>query len=337
MDKIIRIGIDTSKALFQVHGVNGAEKAALTRRLRRGEVEAFFASLPPTLIGLEACGASHHWARVLQRLGHEARLVPPTYVKAYLKRSQKNDARDAEAICEALGRPSMRFVPVKSEAQQAALMLHTTRDLLTRQRTMIVNAIRGHAAEFGIIGAKGIGNIGALLDRIRASSIPDLARDMIELLAAQLEALDEKLRAIEVRLRAWFLESPESQRLATIPGVGVITATRLAMKVPDPSVFRSGRHFASWLGITPRQNSTAGKQRLGKISRQGDEALRSLLVVGATAVIRTAKPGRASPWLLGLLARRPRKLCAVALANKMARIAWALLTSGETYRRPAAA
>lgn len=337
MDKIIRIGVDTSKALFQVNGVNKSEKTALVRRLRRGEVEVFFASLPPTLIGLEACGASHHWARVLQRLGHEVRLVPPTYVKAYLKRSQKNDARDAEAICEALGRPSMRFVPVKSEAQQAGLMLHTTRDLLTRQRTMIVNAIRGHAAEFGIVGAKGIENIGVLLDRIRASSIPELARDMVELLASQLEALEEKLRAIEARLRTWFRESPESQRLATIPGVGVITATRLAMKVPDPNVFRSGRHFASWLGITPRQNSTAGKQRLGKISRQGDAALRSLLVVGATAVIRTAKPGRASPWLLELLARRPRKLCAVALANKMARIAWALLMSGETYRRPAAA
>jgi len=329
--------MDTSKQVFQVHGVDEKERTVLKRRLRRSEVEAFFRSLPPTLIGLEACGASHHWARVLSALGHEVRLLPPAYIKPYLKRGQKNDARDAEAICEALGRPSMRFVPVKTEMQQAALMLHSARDLLIRQRTMLMNAIRGHAAEFGIIGAKGIGKLATLLDRVRASSIPELAREMIELLAAQLEPLEAKLLAIDTRLRAWFLHSPQSQRLATIPGIGVISATRLVMKVPDPSVFRSGRHFAAWLGITPRQNSTADKERLGKISRQGDETLRSLLVVGATAVIRCAKPGRASPWLLGLLARRPRKLVAVALANKMARIAWAIMMRGETYRRPTVA
>jgi transposase len=300
-------------------------------------MERFFRALPPTLIGLEACGASHYWARVLQSFGHDVRLLPPSYVKTYRKRRNKNDARDAEAICEALGRPSMHFVPVKTEAQQAALMLHGTRDLLIKQRTMLANAIRGHAAEFGIIGAKGLGRIGTLLERIRSSGIPELACAMIDVLASQLDCLDAKLREIDARLRAWFLESAESQRLATIPGIGVIGATALAMKVPDPTAFRSGRHFAAWLGLTPCQRSTAGKQRLGKISREGDETLRSLLVVGATAVIAHAKPGRSSPWLLGLMARRPRKLVAVAQANKTARIAWAMMRRGETYRRQAVA
>ncbi len=334
MKKIIRIGIDTSKQLLQVHGVDETERPVLRRQLRRLEVDRFFGSLAPCLVGLEACGASHYWARVLRSLGHEVRLLPPSYIKPYLKRAQKNDTRDAEAICEALGRPSMRFVPVKSEAQQAALMLHSVRDLLIRQRTMLANAIRGHAAEFGIVGAKGLGKLSVVLNRVRTSSIPELARDMIELLAAQLDPLEDKLGTIEDRLRAWFRESAESRRLATIPGVGVISATRLAMKVPDPGVFQSGRHFAAWLGVTPRDHSTAGKQRLGKISRQGDETLRSLLIVGATAVIRWAKPGHASPWLLALLARKPRKLVAVALANKIARIAWAIMMHGETYRRP---
>ncbi len=334
MKKIIRIGIDTSKQLLQVHGVDETERPVLRRQLRRLEVDRFFGSLAPCLVGLEACGASHYWARVLRSLGHEVRLLPPSYIKPYLKRAQKNDTRDAEAICEALGRPSMRFVPVKSEAQQAALMLHSVRDLLIRQRTMLANAIRGHAAEFGIVGAKGLGKLSVVLNRVRTSSIPELARDMIELLAAQLDPLEDKLGTIEDRLRAWFRESAESRRLATIPGVGVISATRLAMKVPDPGVFQSGRHFAAWLGVTPRDHSTAGKQRLGKISRQGDETLRSLLIVGATAVIRWAKPGHASPWLLALLARKPRKLVAVALANKIARIAWAIMMHGETYQRP---
>jgi transposase len=334
MEKIIRIGVDTSKQLFQVHGVDGSEGVVLRQQLRRGEMERFFGALPPTLIGLEACGASHHWARLLQRLGHEVRLLPPSYVKTYRKRRSKNDARDAEAICEALGRPSMRFVPVKTEAQQAALMLHSARDLLIKQRTMLVNAIRGHAAEFGIVGATGLGKVSALLERVRSSSIPELAREMIELLASQLEPLEDRLGEIDRRLRAWFLQSPESRRLATIPGIGVIGATALTMKVPDPGLFRSGRHFAAWLGLTPCQKSTAGKRRLGKISREGDESLRALLIVGATALVRWAKPGRATPWLLALMARRPRKLVAVAQANKTARIAWAIMMRGETYRRP---
>jgi transposase len=254
-------------------------------------------------------------------------------VKTYRKRRSKNDARDAEAICEALGRPSMRFVPVKTEAQQAALMLHSARELLIKQRTMLVNAIRGHAAEFGIVAAQGLGKLSELLERVRSSDIPELARRMIELLASQIDPLDMKLREIDTRLRDWFSTSPESQRLATIPGIGLIAATALALKIPDPGAFRSGRHLAAWLGLTPSQRSTAGRHRLGKISRQGDETLRSLLIVGATAVVRWARPGRASPWLLELLARKPRKLVAVALANKTARIAWAIMMRGETYRR----
>lgn len=334
MEQVIRIGLDTSKRVFQVHGVDASGRVALRRQLRRGELERFFGALPARLIGLEACGASHHWARVLRKFGHEVRLLPPSYVRIYRKRRSKNDARDAEAICEALGSPSMRFVPVKTTEQQAALMLHGARELLTKQRTMLVNAIRGHAAEFGIVGAPGLGKLTDLLERVRSSDLPKLAREMIELLASQLDPLDRKLREIDSRLRDWFSTSPTSQRLATIPGIGLIAATALAMKIADPAAFRSGRHLAAWLGLTPCQNSTAGKHRLGKISRQGDETLRSLLVVGATAVVRWAKPGRTSPWLLELLARKPRKLAAVAQANKTARIAWAIMMRGETYRRP---
>jgi len=334
MEQVIRIGLDTSKHVFQVHAVDIEDRVVLRRQLRRGEVAVFFGALKPTVIGLEACGASHHWARLLQGLGHTVRLLPPSYVKVYLKRGTKNDARDAEAICEALGRPSMRFVPVKSETQQAALMLHSARELLVKQRTMLVNAIRGHAAEFGIVAARELGKLSALLERVQSSTMPELAREMIALLARQIDPLEVKLREIDRRLKAWFQASAESQRLATIPGIGLIAATALAMKVPDPTVFRSGRHFAAWLGLTPTQRTTAGKHRLGKISRQGDEGLRSLLIVGATSVVRWAKPGRAAPWLIELMARKPRKLVAVAQANKTARIAWAIMTRGETYRRP---
>lgn len=334
MEQVIRIGLDTSKQVFQVHGIDRSGRVVLRRQLRRGELVRFFGELPATLIGMEACAASHHWARVLAKLGHEVRLLPPSYVRIYRKRRNKNDARDAEAICEALGSHSMRFVPIKTEAQQAALMLHSARELLIKQRTMLVNAIRGHAAEFGIAGARGLGKMSELLERVRSSDIPELARRMIELLASQIDPLDIKLREIDTRLRDWFQASPMSQRLATIPGIGIIAATALAMKIPDPGAFRSGRHLAAWLGLTPSQNSTAGKHRLGKISRQGDETLRNLLIVGATAVVRWAKPGRTSPWLLELLARKPRKLAAVALANKTARIAWAIMMRGETYRRP---
>ena len=261
-------------------------------------------------------------------------LIPPQYIKPYVKRG-KNDKIDAEAICEAMSRPTMRFVPVKSAEQQAALTMLGVRDLLIKQRTMLINAIRGHAAEFGVTVAKGPKQVSELLQRL--ASVPALAREMIGVLAGQLDGLDIKRKAIEARLMAWHRQDQTSQCLATIPGIGPIGGVSFALKAPDPKAFRSARHFASWVGITPREDSTAGRQRLGGISRQGDEDLRRLLVIGATAVIRAAKPGRASPWLMALLARKSKKVTAVALANKTARIIWAMMGSGETYRRPAQA
>jgi transposase len=330
MDKVSRIGLDTSKHVFQVHGVDSSERVVVCRQLSRAQVEKFFAALVPTVVGLEACGASHHWARVLRELGHDVRLLPPQYVKPYVKRG-KNDRIDAEAICEAMSRPSMRFVPVKSADEQAAAMLLSVRDLLVKQRTMLVNAIRGHAAEFGVIGAKGMARVVDVLERAR-ESLPKLAWDLLAVLAGQLEVLEIQLGKIEKQLRAWHRENERSQRLATMPGIGPVSAMTMVLRVPDPTVFHSGRHFASWIGLTPREHSTAGKQRLGKISREGDEALRRLLVVGATSVVKQAKRGKGPAWLLALLKRRPAKVVAVALANKVARIAWAMMVSGEVYR-----
>jgi transposase len=332
---IIRIGLDTSKHVFQVHGVDEAEQPVLRRQVRRSEVERFFAKQPPTCIGIEACGASHHWARVLRGLGHEVVLVPAQYIRPYVKRG-KNDAIDAAAICEAMSRPGMRFVAIKSAEQQAGLMLLKARDLLVKQRTMLINAIRGHAAEFGLIAAKGPVKVAELLQRAHAeeSGVPALALEMLSLLSGQLDALEVKLRALETRLLALHKENLVSRCLASQPGIGPIGAISFALKVTNPQGFRSGRHFAAWLGLTPRENSTGGRHRPGRISRQGDEGLRKLLVLGATAVIRFAKAGKTSPWLLNLLARRPKKLAAVALANKMARTLWAMMVSGELYRRP---
>jgi len=336
---IIRIGLDTSKHVFQVHGVDENEQPVLRRQLRRQDVVKFFAKLAPTRIGMEACGASHHWARVLRSLGHEVVLIPPQYVRAYVQRG-KNDKIDAEAICEAMSRPKVqpRFVPIKTVQQQAALTMLGVRDLLVKQRTMLINAIRGHAAEFGVTAPKGPEQVAELLRRLVSDAgVPALAQEMIGELTCQLAALDAKLTAVQARLTAWHRHNQTSQLLATIPGVGPISGVSFALKVPDPKVFRSGRHFAAWVGITPRENSTAGRQQLGRISKQGDEDLRRLLVLGATAVIQQAKPGRASPWLVDLLARKPKKLVALAVANKMARIIWAMMISGEIYRRPQAA
>jgi transposase len=332
---IIRIGLDTAKHVFQLHGIDEEEQPVLRQRLGRTAVEPFFAKLPPTRIGLEACGAAHYWARVLQGLGHEVVLLPPQYIKPYVKRG-KNDAIDAAAICEAMSRPGMRFMPLKSAEQQAALMMLKSRDLLVKQRTMLINAMRGHAAEFGVVAAKGTAKVSELLQRAQdaAAGVPDLALEMLRLLADQLGAIEIRLKTIEARLMAWHKADPTSQCLATQPGIGPIGAVSFALKVTDPKAFRSGRHFAAWLGLTPKENATGGRSRPGRISRQGDEALRRLLVLGATTVIQFAKPGRSSPWLLQLLARRPRKLAAVALANKMARILWAMMVSGELYRRP---
>jgi transposase len=271
----------------------------------------------------------------LRELGHAVVLLPPQYIKPYLKRG-KNDALDAEAICEAMSRPGMRFVPIKSAEQQAGLTLLRTRELLVKQRTMLSNAMRGHAAEFGVVAAKGLAKVSELLQRAHAEAagVPALALEMLRLLASQLDALELKLKTIEAQLMAWHKQNPVSQCLASQPGIGPIGAVSFALKVSDPKAFRSGRHFAAWLGLTPKENATGGRARPGRISRQGDESLRRLLVLGATTVIQFAKPGRASPWLIDLLARRPRKLAAVALANKMARILWAMMVSGELYRRP---
>jgi transposase len=334
---IIRIGLDTAKHVFQVHGVDENEQPAVRRRLGRGEVEKFFAKQPPTRIGLEACGAAHHWARVLQGLGHDVVLLPPQYIKPYVKRG-KNDAIDAAAICEAMSRPGMRFVAVKSAERQAALMLLKTRELLVKQRTMLINAIRGHAAEFGLVAAKGRVKVAELLQRAHATAaVPALAREMLGELAGQLDTIEAKLERLEAKLLAWHKADPLSQCLATQPGIGPIGAVSFSLKVTDPAGFRSGRHFAAWLGVTPKEHSTGGRRRPGKISRQGDQTLRKLLVLGATARIRFAKAETASPWLLNLLARKPNKLAAVALANKMARTLWAMMVSGEVYRQPQAA
>ena len=333
MDQITRIFIDTSKSVFQLHGVNEAEHVVLRRKLRRSEMIAFFTKLSPTVIGLEACGASHHWARVLSGLGHEVKLVAPQHVKPYVKRN-KNDGRDAEGGCEAMSRPTMGFVPVKTAEDQAALMLMGVRERLVRQRTQLTNAIRGHAAEFGLVAARGLDKIESLLARLAdEGSVPPLARDLFAELGQEYAALGERLEAVEVRLRAWHRADADSRRLAKIPSVGPIGACLLVMKTPDPNSFKSARHFAAWIGLTPKDHSTAGKQRLGVITRAGDEALRSVLVSGAMAVIQQAqrRPDRASPWLLDLLRRKSPKLAAVALANKTARIAWKLMTTGQDY------
>lgn len=346
MSEIIRIGMDTSKHVFQLHGVDAAEQAVLRRKLRRGEVEKFFAGLAPTPIGIEACGASHHWARRLGELGHEVKLLPPQRVRPYVARG-KNDAADAAALCEAMSRPEMRFVPVKTAGQQAALMLVGVRDRLIRQRTQLANAIRGHAAEFGLTAARGLGKVEPLLARIAADeTLPALARELFAVQAHEYAQLHERLQDIEARLMAWHRAEACSRRLARLPGVGPIVASLLVMKTPDPAAFASGRAFAAWLGLTPKDHSTAGRQRLGGITRAGDEALRSALVCGAMAVVQQARRGRGNPtpWLAVLVARKEPKQAAVALANKTARIAWKMMMTGEAWDphrgrppRPAAA
>jgi transposase len=339
VDKIIRIGVDTSKSVFVLHGVNAAEEPVLRRKLRRRQVVDFFSKLEPTRIGLEACGAAHHWARELMALGHEVVLLPPQYVKPYVQRG-KNDAADASAICEAMSRPRMRFVPVKTAEQQAALMLMGVRDQLIARRTQLSNMIRGYAAEFGIAAARGLDKIEPLLARIATDpAVPELGKELFATLAEQSAELKPKLRRIDAQLLAWHRQNELSRRLAQIPAIGPIGACLLAMKIPDPRTFRTGRDFAAWLGLTPKDHSTAGKQRLGVITRAGDEALRCTLVVGATAVIQQARKARGnySPWLTALIKRKPPKLAAVALANKTARIAWKLMVSGQRYDRNHAA
>jgi len=324
--------MDTSKHVFQLHGVNAAEEVVLRRKLRRKEMVTFFEKLAPTVIAIEACGASHHWARLLQSFGHTVKLIPPQLVKPYVKRG-KNDAADAEALCEAMSRPTMRFVPVKTAEQQAALMLVGVRDQMICHRTQLANAVRGYAAEFGLTAAKGMAHLVPLLERIQTDeSLPALARELFAIQAKEYEQLQSQIDEVDAQLMARHRADECSRRLAKIPGVGPVGAMLLTMKTPAPELFRSGRQFAAWIGLTPRDHSTAGKVRLGAITRAGDEGLRSVLVVGATAVIQHARRhGRASPWLAGLLKRKSPKLAAVALANKMARIAWKLMLTGEAY------
>jgi transposase len=334
--EVATIGLDLAKHVFQVHGVDASGNVVLRRRLRRREVTSFFAALRPCLVGMEACATAHFWARELRALGHEVRLMPAQYVKAYLRRG-KNDAADAAAICEAVTRPSMRFVPVKSETQQAALMLHRVRDLLVRQRTQLINAIRGHLAEFGIIEAEGPWNVERLVAGLEPDGlVPELVRDLVRLLAAQLQEVEKRISEVDARILARHKADSVSQRLATIPGIGPLVATAIAATVPDPSMFRSGREFAAWLGLVPRQNSTGGKTRLGRTSRQGDTYIRRLLVIGAQSVLYCSKAARINPWVQGLLAKRPCMVVAVALANKTARIAWAVMAYRENYRNAAA-
>lgn len=335
MSELKLIAMDTSKHVFTLHGLDVDGEVVLRRELRRQQVASLFSKLPATEVVLEACGGSHYWGRVLTALGHRVRLIPPQYVKPFVKRS-KNDRIDAEAISEAAQRRSMRFVPVKSAEAQAEAMVLSVRTLLVKQQTQLVNALRGHADEFGVIAAKGTSQVEGLLERVAADpAVPAAAQAMLAELGAAIADVSGRIGVLDRKLAKLHQTNPVSQQLAEVPGIGPVSALTLALTV-DARHFQSGRHFAAWLGLTPKQNSTGGKPRLGGISRQGNERLRQLLVLGATSVVRLAKPGHrcGTAWLLGLLQRRPRKVVAVALANKMARVVWAMMTSGEAYRPP---
>ena len=340
MEAITTIGLDIAKSVFQVHGVDAAGNVIVRRQLKRRNVLAFLEKVPPCLVGIEACATSHHWSREITALGHTVRLMPPAYVKPYVKR-QKNDAADAEAICEAVSRANMRFVETKTPEQQACLMLHRTRHLFIKQQTSVINAIRAHLAEFGIVARVGRNGVEELL-RVAADPgdrrVPEVALACIAALGAQLRMLKAQILEFDRQIMAWHRSNETSKRLDEIPGVGPALATALVASVADPKAFRSGRNFSAWIGLVPKQYSSGGKDRLGSISKQGDRYLRSLFTAGALAVIRYAKihGTRHRPWLAALLARRPTKVAAIALANKIARMAWAMMVKGERYKEPAA-
>src|SRR3981189_796930 len=340
MQTIRTIGLDIAKSVFQVHGVDACGEVVIRRQLKRRYVLAFFQKLPPCLIGIEACASSHYWSRELQALGHTVRLMPPAYVKPYVKR-QKNDAADAEAICEACPRANMRFVPTKTPEQQSYLMLHRTRHLFIRQQTAVINAIRAHFAEFGIVAPVGRRGVEELIDVVADAGnqrLPELARGCLAALGAQLRMLKAQVLEFDRRIMAWHRSNETSRRLDEVPGVGPALATALVASVADPKAFRSGRDFSAWIGLVPKQHSSGGREKLGSISKQGDRYLRCLFTAGALAVIRYAKihGTKHRPWLTALLARRPTKVAAIALANKIARMAWAMMAKGERYKQPAA-
>jgi transposase len=335
MNEVKAVGLDLAKRVFQVHGADAKGHPVLQKKLRREDVLTFFAKLPPCLVGMEACASSHYWAREIRNLGHDVKMIPGSYVKPYVAR-QKTDAADAAAICEAATRPAVRSAPIKSLAQQAARVVHRTHELLSRQRVSLINAIRSHVAEFGIIAASGPQHVSPLIERISdpATPLPDMVRAALNILADQLVAMTKQINALEAQMQKHCRKEPEAARLLTIPGVGPITVSAILAGVPDINGFRSGRDFAAWLGLVPRQNSSGGKERLGHITKMGDRTIRRLLVVGAMSTIRWSR-GRenfADSWLGRIIARKPVKLAAVALANKMARIIWAVMTREEAYR-----
>ena len=341
MSEISIVGLDLAKLVFQVHGADKSARCVLRKQLKRRELLAFFAGLAPCLVAMEACGSAHYWAREIAKLGHEVRLIPPAYVKPYVKRG-KNDRIDAEAICEAASRPAMRFVPVKTVEQQSLALLHRSRELLIKTRTMLVNALRAHLAEFGFIAAKGIHKLPDLIKIVSeaaAEALPSMARAALSGFLDAIALINAQLDGIEKRLRAWHSANAQSKRLETAPGVGIISATALCALVADPKLFKNGRHFAAWVGLTPRLDGTGGKTRLGRISKAGDRTLRRLFVLGATSLLKSLA-NKATPlalWVQALLARRSRRAVTVALANKLARVAWAIMARGEAFRPAAAA